>query len=443
MYRRHRTKKSEVASQPVAGASNSRNAARGAGRSRDATVMALSLLGGLAAAAALVTLVFAGDREHAITGAILLGFGFGWALLAVLSSRLTDRPQRWAAVPASAMALTGTALIAFAPDDSTLTALGWVWPPALLALVVWMTAQARRRLPGRSRPLMLYPVFAVLALVSLGGGYETLGNATESTLDPAGHRLIDVGGHRLDITCIGSGSPTVVLEPGLGESATAMARWIAPAVAPTTRICAYDQAGHGRSDAAPEGQTDAARDLDVLMQRVGIPGPYVIAGHSMGGLFALDYVQRFPEEVAGVVLIDSMHPRQTNAFAGTDRLTALVPTLARTGLARLFFDEKDGKPVAQARQLARDVADMPAVMNQAAQLKSLGDRPLAIVTAGGEYPAGWLEQQGRLAALSSNTNHQIVAGSTHDSLTGDQIDAAKSAQAIRTIVGEVRGVGGQ
>src|SRR4051794_36028239 len=99
----------------------------------------------------------------------------------------------------------------------------------LLALVVWMTVQARRR----RRAWLLYPVFGVLALTAVGGAYETLYSATDSAVAlPAGHRLVDVGGYRLDIRCTGTSSPTVVLEPGLGESATAMARWIAPAVAP-------------------------------------------------------------------------------------------------------------------------------------------------------------------------------------------------------------------
>src|SRR4051794_31898442 len=134
-----------------------------------------------------------------------------------------------------------------------------------------MTVQARRQ----PRAWLLYPVFGVLAVAAAGGAYETVRNATDSSPAlAAGHRLVDVGGYRLDIHCIGSGSPTVVLEPGLGESATAMARWIAPSVAPTTRICAYDHAGHGHSDPAPGNRDDAARDLHVLLERSHIPGPY-------------------------------------------------------------------------------------------------------------------------------------------------------------------------
>jgi pimeloyl-ACP methyl ester carboxylesterase len=85
----------------------------------------------------------------------------------------------------------------------------------------------------------------------------------------------------------------------------------------------------------------------------------VIAGHSLGGMFALSYAHRYPEQIAGIVLLDSMRPRQDNAFAGTSRLLAVVPTLARIGLARLAFDRQDGKPTTQALQLTRDITAMP------------------------------------------------------------------------------------
>jgi pimeloyl-ACP methyl ester carboxylesterase len=403
-------------------------------------IIAGSLIGGLVAAIALVAIPFAGSSESAITGAILLGFAFGWTLMAVLSARVTDRPLRWAAVPAGAMGVTAAGLLILAPGAAAITTLGWVWPPLLLALVVWMSVQARRQPPGRNRPWLLYPVFAVLALVATGGAYETLRSSTDSAVAvAAGHRLVDVGGHRLDIHCTGSGSPTVLLEPGLGESATAMARWIAPALARTTRICVYDQAGHGRSEAASGDHADAARDLHVLLQRSQIRGPYVIAGHSLGGMYALSYAQRYPAEVAGIVLLDSMHPKQTGMFAGADPLLAVLPTLARTGVARLFFDPKDGEPTAQVRQFVRDVKQMPAEQSRAAKLRSLGRRPLAVVTAGTGNASGWRADQDDLATLSSNSDHRTIGGATHASLIDDETDAGQSSQAIRDVVGAVRG----
>src|SRR3954462_4554516 len=412
-------------------------------RRRPAVVVAGSLIAGLAAAVALVAGPLAGGGEAVITGGLLLGFAAGWGLLAVLSARFTDRPQRWAAVPAAAMGITATGLIALAPRASTLSALGWVWPPLLLGLVTWMILRARRRPAGRLQPWLLYPIFAALALTAIGGGYETLRTTTDEPGAPvAGSRLIEVGGgRRLYIRSTGSGGPTVILEPGLGESARAMARLIAPEVARTTTVVAYDRAGHGRSDAEPAAGVDAARDLHVLLQRAHVPGPYVLAGHSLGGMFALSYAHRYPAEVGGIVLLDSMHPRQENAFAGMDPLLSLAPTLARTGLASLLFDRKDGDPTAQARQVVRDVEEMPAELNRAAQLTSLGNKPLIVLSAGTGSLPGWTGQQNGLARLSTDSLHRTIPGATHASLVNDHVDAAQSSRAIRDVVKAVQRAG--
>jgi pimeloyl-ACP methyl ester carboxylesterase len=418
-------------------------AAEPAPRRRPAVVVAGSLLAGLAPAVALVAGPLAGDREAVITDGLLLGFAAGWALLAVLSARFTDRPQRWAAVPAAAMGIGGAGLIVLAPGADTLGALGWVWPPLLLVLVTWMIVAARRRPASRLQPWLLYPIFAALALTAIGGGYETLANATDRpAAHAAGSRLIDVGGgRRLHIRSAGSGGPTVILEPGLGESARAMARWIAPDVARTTTVVVYDRAGHGRSDAEPAAGADAARDLHVLLRRAHVPGPYVLAGHSLGGMFALSYAHRYPAEVGGIVLLDSMHPHQHNAFAGMDPLLGLVPTLARTGLASLLFDRKDGDPTAQARQVVRDVEEMPAELNRAAKLTSLGNKPLIVLSAGTGSLPGWAAQQDDLATLSTSSVHRTIPGATHASLINDRVDAAQSSRAIRDVVKAVQRAG--
>src|SRR4051795_12814134 len=222
----------------------------------------------------------------------------------------------------------------------------------------------------------------------------------------------------------------------------AMARWIAPAVARTTTVCVYDRAGHGRSDAAPENHADAARDLHVLLGRAHVPGPYVLAGHSLGGMFALSYAHLYPAQVGGVVLLDSMHPRQSNAFAGMDPLLGLVPALARTGLLNMLFDRKDGDPTTQARQFVRDIDEMPAEQNRAAKLTTLRNKPLAVVTAGTGSAAGWSGQQDDLARLSTNSVHRTAPGATHQSLIDEQADAAQSSRAIRDVVEAVQTAGG-
>src|SRR5918994_7158267 len=139
-------------------------------RGRIGWIVAGSLATGLVAAVVLAGAPFIPAEERAVTGAVLCGFALGWAMLAVLSVRFTDQPQRWAVAPALFMGLGGLLLVGFgAPVHGVL---GWVWPPALLALVVWMIVRAHRQLRSRSRRWLLYPVIAMLALASLGGAYE-------------------------------------------------------------------------------------------------------------------------------------------------------------------------------------------------------------------------------------------------------------------------------
>ena len=118
-------------------------------------------------------LVFAGGTESVITGSILLAFGFGWALIAVLTVRHTNRPQRWAAVPGGRMGASGLALLAFTPGYDAMSWLSWVWPPVVLALAVWMFVQMRRSLTGVGRWL-LTPVIAVLVLAAVGASVPEL-----------------------------------------------------------------------------------------------------------------------------------------------------------------------------------------------------------------------------------------------------------------------------
>jgi hypothetical protein len=211
-------------------------------------IVVLSLLTGLLGSAVLTLVVFSGAREHVITASALIAYAAGWALLAVLSARFAEQPQRWAIVPAVSMAVTGVGVLVFARSNGAMQALGWVWPPLLLVLVVWTAMQVRRQLHSWTRWL-LYPVLAFLTLSALGGALETIQERADRANYAMPGQLVDVGGHRLHIHCTGSGSPTVVLQPGLGETSSVLG-WIAPAVAKGTRVCVYDRAGRGWSEAA-------------------------------------------------------------------------------------------------------------------------------------------------------------------------------------------------
>jgi hypothetical protein len=181
---------------------------------------------------ALVVAPFIPAKENVLTGVVLLAFAFGWALLAVLSVRFSDQPQRWAAAPALFFAVAG--LISLFPTASVVQKVfGCVWPPLLLGLVVWMFIRARRQLRSRIGRWLLYPVLAVLLIASVGGGCETVRESLDTRAYPMPGQLVDVGGHRLHLYCTGSGSPTVVLEPGQSGASSDLG-WVAPAAPPAT-----------------------------------------------------------------------------------------------------------------------------------------------------------------------------------------------------------------
>jgi pimeloyl-ACP methyl ester carboxylesterase len=403
-------------------------------------VVAGSLATGLVAAALLVAAPFIPAEANDIVGAVLCGFALGWAMLAVLSERLTDRPQRWAAAPALFMAFGGLLLLVF--GSSVGEALSWVWPPALLVLVIWMIVRARQHLHGWSRRGLLYPVIAMLAVASVGGGYETVSAATDAELSMPG-QLIDVGGHRLHLSCTGSGSPTVVVEPGAGGMSSDLGL-VTPAVARDTRVCVYDRAGRGWSDPADTTQdaNQIATDLNTLLRRADVPGPYVLAGHSFGGLYTLTFAAHYPEQVAGMVLVDTTAPAAepvtaTPEDAGSSdfvsRLSILASTSARLGLGRLI-----GVTESHLRSTIDEYLLANTLTGQAAALTDLGDKPLVVLTAGDGSDATWIQRHEDLSRLSTNSVHRVIDGATHATVIADERDSAATTQAILDAVSSVR-----
>ncbi|MCU1446733.1 alpha/beta hydrolase [Cryobacterium sp.] len=431
-------------------------------RRRIGLIVAGSLAFGVVSALLLVLAPFIPPEESRLTGAVLLGFGLGWALLAVLSARVTDQPQRWAAVPAAVMGLGGLLLLLV--GSSIQAVLSWVWPPALLAVAIWIAVSIHRHLHSRIGRWLLYPVIALMIVASIGGGYETVMESVDARAHPLPGRLIDVGGHRLHLSCTGSGSPTVVLEPGGGEM-SAVLGWIAPAVALGTRVCVYDRAGRGWSEPADSRQ-DAARiatDLRTLLHRGDVPGPYVLAGHSFGGLYVQTFAARFPQDVAGLVLIDSTAPvpaanlpaeppDEGDSYNLMGRVSALVSASARIGVGRLYgqFDYVTLPPaardearasVAKGGQLGSTIDEYVAAnasMEQAAALVSFAGKPLVVLSADQGNAPGWTAKQAALAALSANSRLDVVEGATHASLVSDEGDAAVTTQAILDVVASVR-----
>jgi pimeloyl-ACP methyl ester carboxylesterase len=224
-------------------------------------------------------------------------------------------------------------------------------------------------------------------------------------------RLVEIGGGRsLYLRCVGSGSPTVVLEAGFGADTFA---WqdVQPRVGRTTRTCAYDRAGAGNS-VAPPGVRDARdeiADLRRLLGRARIDPPYVLVGHSYGGVLARVFAHLYPAETAGLVLIDTM------GRDGRRRQLAIWPQ-------------------SQAPEIRGELAttviggvDLAAGEALASRVRTLADMPLAIITAGRQdnFPRSparlgralkrlWDRMQDELAGLSDNSAHVVALASNHD-----------------------------
>ena len=422
-------------------------------------VVAAALVVGFLSAIFLVAVPFAGAPEHVISGAVVLAFGLGWALLAVVSTRWTEQPQRWAALPAVVFIAAGAMLLAW-PDSVNSALLEWAWPPVLLGLVVWMALRAWKSLRSRTRAWLVYPVFGLLACAAIAATLESALEVRDRGAFPMPGRLVDVGGRRLHLSCTGAGAPTVVLLPGAGDVSPRWG-WIAPAVARSTRVCVWDRAGRGWSDDAsgPQDGAALATDLHTLLDRAPIAGPVVLAGHSFGGLSALVYAARYPDRVAGMVLLDATSTEMFTRlrtypmiYESYRRVSALFPSLARLGVGRIVYRSGfDSLPAPSRREQlafwstarqARSARDewnqAPALMRQARELKSLGTTPLIVVTAMREAQEGWMPLQNDLAALSSNSEHRVLPNSTHSSLTANDGDSRASVQAIGDVVTAVR-----
>jgi pimeloyl-ACP methyl ester carboxylesterase len=207
-----------------------------------------------------------------------------------------------------------------------------------------------------------------------------------------------------------------------------------------------------------------ATDLHTLLQRGHVPGPYVLAGHSFGGLYVLAFAARYPDDVAGMVLVDSTTPAAAKQGAATPydgrsydvlgRVSALASVSARLGLARLFSQFSFGSLPPRSRDEVRatgatannlrstidEYVQANASVQQAASLTDFADKPLVVLTAGVGSDATHAAAQTHLATLSTNSVHRVV-DATHEGLVADEEHAAVTTQAILDVVASVRSAG--
>ena len=300
-------------------------------------------------------------------------------------------------------------------------------------------------------------VALVLGLILAGTIYESVSEAADIQAYPPPGQMVDVGGYRLHINCTGTGSPTVVIESGWGDSSAAWG-WVQPEIAKTNRICTYDRAGMGWSEPSPEPRTarEYAQELHTLLANANEPGPYVLVGHSMGGFTVIVYAHYYPEQVSGLVLVDSQALPKPNVAtpdpAPKPGVTSSIPGLiARIGIMRVLagplgsiqnLPEGDKQaytafsvtPRSTQTQLEEFIG-MSEGGAQARAVTTLGALPLIVLSRGKEQDADWAASQAGFVHLSTNSQ-QLFADQSGHRIMIDQPEAAVAA--IVKMVQQVR-----
>jgi pimeloyl-ACP methyl ester carboxylesterase len=286
----------------------------------------------------------------------------------------------------------------------------------------------------------------IVALLVAGFLYENISETRERRFHPTPGQLVDIGGYKLHIYCTGEGSPTVILDAGMGDSFMSW-RKVQPEIAKFTRVCSYDRGGLGYSDSSPRPRTSRVfvDELHRLLQGAAIHGPLVLVGHSMGGFDVRLYASLYRHEpngmIVGLVLVDSSHPEQQR------RLPPAINDLDSTwlreqeffeftmpfGIPRLmgFCGNDDAVRAADCNfHSAREsVAELKAISLSAAQTAnsgSLGDIPLVVLSHDPEMPQPDLPEdlvkptndarqhmQEELALLSTRGRQVIAKNSGH------------------------------
>jgi len=304
----------------------------------------------------------------------------------------------------------------------------------------------------------------VIVLWAAGFTYQTVATEVDKRNYPPPGQLIDVGGYRLHLYCVGEGTPTVILDAAFPAQVSNWV-WVQSVLSTHTQVCAYDRAGHGWSEPGPEPRDamQQSRELHTLLTNAKVSGPYVLVGHSLGGLYVQMFADQYPDEVAGMVLIEGSHPDAWKRLGlpegvGVDpNMLAVAPTLARFGFFRLrLFSIPMADADLPAQQRAEEQAyfdsakyfdtllaintAFPVALEQVRQTHNLGSRPLMIVIGGASDNTVGVARdlQDNLAQLSSNSATRMIEGATHSGLVDQRDYAVQTSAAILEVVEAVR-----
>jgi pimeloyl-ACP methyl ester carboxylesterase len=297
--------------------------------------------------------------------------------------------------------------------------------------------------PNRWLQRTVFGLLVAAALLAIAGALcQSFSERRDRREHPIPGKLVDIGGYKLHLDCTGQGYSTVILDSGLGDTYVSWQR-VLPQIAQFARVCSYDRAGLGYSDSSPHPRTskNIAEELHTLLHHAGVPPPYILVGHSMGGFDVRLYASLYRNEVAGLVLVDSSHPEQRKRLppalldldASWVRQQEFLEFTMPFGIPRLLgFCDSD--PEVRAAECnfhsAREaVAELKSISESAAQTAAtgpLGDLLLAVLSSDPEHPRpdlpedlvkptndAWQQMQEELSHLSTKGTRVIAKGSGH------------------------------
>ncbi len=327
------------------------------------------------------------------------------------------------------------------------------------------TSRKRGRLFYVKRGLMGI-VIILIALVVVGVAYQTIATKLDiGHYTPRG-QFYTVNGHQMHMVCMGEGSPTVILQAGLSAESLWWYR-VQTQLAEHTRVCAYDRPGMGWSEPV-SGSRDAltiVAELHTLLEQASISTPYVMAGHSYGAIWTRIYAAQYPQEIVGIVLVDSglVNPKQFATQSdfdawktSNDTFQALVWGLYRLGVARLIGAgdfQKSGYPPEIVPELVAlhspnqvfDTAYAEAVLafwaltKASAAAENFSDLPMAVLWASEtntmmQHIPAISELHDEIATYSSNSVIRDVEGANHGSILGNEQYAQQVTNAVLDVI---------
>jgi len=292
---------------------------------------------------------------------------------------------------------------------------------------------------------ILVGLFGLLILAAAAGAtYQWMATRKDLAAAPPPGQLVDVGGHRLHLWCMGTGAPPVILEAGLGGS-TADWGFVQPEIARFTRACSYDRAGMGYSDAGPSPRTARriAEELARLIDRGGLGGPVVLVAASSGGFDVRVFASDHTDRVAGLILVDASHEDQRHEVPS---LARWVPLLSSIGVFRLLGISFGPSPGSLAPSVQRFIeatkfraAGYQAAADEIIHIRDSASQvrtsrrtlnvPVVVVTGGRNADTTWRDLQRDQVKLSER-GCQIVAEQSGHLVQIDQPEIVVNAARI-------------